>query len=198
MQATRGTSLSQQLPPPVGEAGSDGPHGMGTRSTRLVVLLFSVAALVLLLDQVSKALVVAHMPGRTPIELVGEWLRITYTRNPGAAFSVGGGWTALLSVIAIGVVVVIIRISSRLASLPWAIALGGILGGALGNLSDRMFRSPGPFRGYVVDWLQLPNWPVFNIADASIVCSALLMVLLSLLGISWDGSRPSSQRQPSE
>ncbi len=155
-----------------------------------MVLLFSVAALVLFLDQLSKAIVVSRMPGREPVELLGDLLRNTYTRNPGAAFSLGGGWTVLLSVIAIGVVVVIIRASSRLTSLSWAIALGGILGGALGNLTDRMFRSPGPFHGHVVDWLQLPNWPVFNIADASIVLSAALMVVLSVRGVSWDGSRP--------
>ena len=158
-------------------------------SRRLVGVLFAVALSVLALDQVSKALVVANMPGRDPIELVGELLQITYTRNPGAAFSLGGGFTVILSAIALGVVVLIVRMSTRLASLPWALALGGLLGGALGNLSDRMFRAPGPFRGYVVDWLQLPNWPVFNVADASIVCSAILMVGLTLRGIGMDGSR---------
>jgi lipoprotein signal peptidase len=184
VQAARGTSLSEHPP------GPDDAAGTKPRSARLVVLLFSVAALVLVCDQLTKAIVVNQMAGREPIELLGDWLRVTYTRNPGAAFSLGGGWTVLLTVIAIGVVVVIIRASSRLASLSWAIALGGILGGALGNLTDRIFRSPGPFHGHVVDWLQLPNWPVFNIADASIVCSAVLMVVLSLRGIPWDGSRP--------
>jgi signal peptidase II len=162
-------------------------------SRRPLGVLFGVALAVLIVDQISKAIVVARMPGREPIELVGDLLRITYTRNPGAAFSLGGGFTIVLSVIAIGVVVLIIRVSSRLVSLPWALALGGLLGGALGNLSDRIFRAPSPFRGYVVDWIQLPNWPIFNVADASIVCSAVLMVLLTLRGVSLDGSRASDE-----
>lgn len=158
--------------------------------------MLTVALSVLLLDQVSKAVVVATMPTRDPIELVGELLRITYTRNPGAAFSLGGGFTVVLSAVAVGVIVVILRVSSRLASLPWAVALGGLLGGALGNLSDRIFRSPSPFRGYVVDWIQLPNWPIFNIADASIVCSAVLMVILTLRGVGFDGTRVSGSTGP--
>lgn len=152
-------------------------------------MLLGVAFTVVLLDQVSKALVVAVMPTRQPIEVVGELLRITYTRNPGAAFSLGGGFTIVLSAIAVGAIVVILRVASRLVSVPWALALGGLLGGALGNLSDRIFRSPGPFRGYVVDWIQVPNYPIFNIADAAIVCSAALMVILTFRGIGFDGTR---------
>jgi signal peptidase II len=157
-----------------------------------VGVLFGVAVAVLVLDQLSKAIIVAIMPARGAVdtfEVIGGFLRITYTRNPGAAFSMGGGLTVVLSVIAISVVVFIVRMSSRLGSLAWAIALGGLLGGALGNLGDRMFRAPAPFRGYVVDWIQLPHWPIFNVADASIVCSAVLMVVLTLRGVSLDGSR---------
>ena len=163
------------------------------RSRRQVGVLFGVALVVLLSDQVSKALVVAKMADHDPIAVLGDLLRVTYTRNPGAAFSLGGGFTIVLSAIAIGVVVLIVRVSSRLASLPWALALGGLLGGALGNLSDRIFRAPAPFRGYVVDWIQLPNWPIFNIADAAIVCSAVLMVVLTLRGVSLDGTRASGK-----
>lgn len=159
-----------------------------------MVVVFSVAAVVVLMDQISKSWVVASMPGRAPIQLAGDWLQITYTRNPGAAFSMGGGLTILLSLVAVGVIVFIVRTSSRLASVAWAIALGGLLGGALGNLSDRLFRSPSPLRGHVVDWIEFPHWPVFNVADASIVCSAVLMVILSFRGIGLDGSRLSSPR----
>lgn len=146
----------------------------------------------LALDQLTKWWVQQVMPGRAPIEVIGEWLQITYTRNPGAAFSLGGSFTILLSLIAITVAVVIVRMASRLGSTAWAVALGGILGGSLGNLTDRMLREPGPLRGHVVDWIALPNYPVFNIADASIFCSAALMIYLSFRGVGLDGSRPGA------
>ena len=145
---------------------------------------------VLVLDQATKWWVQQQMPGRAPIEVLGEWLQITYTLNPGAAFSLGGSFTVLLSAIAVAVSVVIVRVASRLGSIAWAVALGGVLGGALGNLTDRLFRSPGPFRGYVVDWIAVPNWPVFNVADSAIFCSAALMIWLSFRGVGLDGSRP--------
>lgn len=147
------------------------------------------AAGVLLLDQATKWWVQQTMPDRPPIEVLGDWLQITYTLNPGAAFSMGGSFTVLLSVIAVGVSIVIVRVASRLGSVAWAVALGGILGGALGNLTDRILREPGPFRGHVVDWISVPNWPVFNVADSAIFCSALLMVWLSFRGVGLDGTR---------
>jgi signal peptidase II len=154
-----------------------------------VGILVGVAIAVLVVDQVTKALVVANMPGRADIDVLGEWLQITYTRNPGAAFSLGGGLTVLLTVIAIAVVVFIFTMASRLGSFAWAVALGALLGGALGNLSDRLFREPGPFRGYVVDWIQVPHYPVFNIADSAVVCGAIAMVYLSLRGRPMSGGR---------
>lgn len=147
------------------------------------------AAGVLLLDQATKWWVQQNMPGRPPIDVIGEWLQITYTLNPGAAFSLGGSFTIVLSAIAVGVSIVIVRVASRLGSVAWAVALGGILGGALGNLTDRLFRDPGPFRGHVVDWISVPNWPVFNVADSAIFCSAVLMVWLSFRGVGLDGRR---------
>ena len=103
-------------------------------------------------------------------------------RNPGAAFGFAQGLTIAFTVVAVGVVVVILRLSRRLRSTPWAIALGLVLGGAVGNLVDRLFRAPGPGRGHVVDFLELPHWPVFNLADSAIVTAAVLMVLLSARG----------------
>jgi signal peptidase II len=153
----------------------------------------AVASGVVLLDQLTKWWVQQVMPGRPPIEVVGEWLQITYTRNPGAAFSLGGSFTVILSVVAITVAIVIIRMASRLGSVAWAVALGGILGGALGNLFDRIFREPGPFRGHVVDWIAVPHYPVFNIADSAIFCSAALMIYLSFRGVGLDGSRPAAK-----
>lgn len=143
----------------------------------------------LLLDQATKWWVQQTMPDRPPIEVLGDWLQITYTLNPGAAFSMGGSFTVVLSVIAVGVSIVIVRVASRLGSVAWAVALGGILGGALGNLTDRILREPGPFRGHVVDWISVPNWPVFNVADSAIFCSAVLMVWLSFRGVGLDGNR---------
>lgn len=147
------------------------------------------AAGVLLLDQATKWWVQQTMTDRPPIDVLGDWLQITYTLNPGAAFSMGGSFTVILSAIAVGVSIVIVRVASRLGSVAWAVALGGILGGALGNLTDRILREPGPFRGHVVDWISVPNWPVFNVADSAIFCSAVLMVWLSFRGVGLDGTR---------
>lgn len=146
-----------------------------------------------MLDQGTKWCVQQVMPGREPINVVGHWLQISYTLNPGAAFSMGGSFTILLTAIAISVAVVVVRMASRLGSNAWAVALGGLLGGALGNLTDRLFRSPGPFRGSVVDWIAVPHYPVFNIADSAIFCSAVLMIWLSFRGIGLDGSRPAGR-----
>ena len=165
---------------------------MGSSRRPLFVVL-GVAAGVVVLDQLTKWWVQQVIPGRPPIEVLGEWLQITYTRNPGAAFSVGGSFTVILSVVALTVAVVIVRMASRLGSIAWAVALGGILGGALGNLTDRVFREPGLFRGHVVDWIALPHYPVFNIADSAIFCSAALMIYLSLRGVGLDGSRPAGK-----
>lgn len=159
-----------------------------------VVLLF--AAFALALDATSKALVVAKLQDRGPVHVPGGFLYFNLYRNSGAAFSIGEGQTWVFTLIAAAVVFVILRVSRNLRSLPWAIALGLLLGGALGNLSDRLFRAPGVGRGYVVDFLQFPtfpvvhyNFPVFNLADSAIVVGGCLMVLLSFLGMQPDGSR---------
>jgi len=155
-------------------------------------VLATVAAAIYLIDVVSKIVVVATLADRDPVELLGGLLTLRVTRNPGAAFSIGVGMTVLFTLIAVIVVGVIIRTASRLYSLPWAIALGMLLGGALGNLTDRVFRSPGVLRGHVVDFLELPHWPIFNVADSAIVSAGVLMVLLSLLGIPVEGRSPDA------
>ncbi|MBS2550341.1 signal peptidase II [Catenulispora sp. NL8] len=160
----------------------------------LIVLIF--AALALTVDAVSKALVVAKLQDRPPYRVPGGFLDFNLIRNPGAAFNIGEGQTWVFTFIAAGVVFVILRVARNLRSLPWAIALGLLLGGALGNLSDRLFRSPGVGRGDVVDFLQIRtfplvhyDFPVFNLADSSIVIGGCLMVLLSFLGMQPDGTR---------
>ena len=149
--------------------------------------LLVVAALVLVADVVSKLLVVANVSSGHPIHLIGHYLQITNTRNSGAAFSVGTRATILFTAVAVVVVVVILRAAARLRSRGWAVCLGLLLGGALGNLSDRVFRAPGIFRGEVVDWLQLPHWPVFNLADSAIVVGGVVAVLLASRGIPLEG-----------
>jgi len=157
-----------------------------------------VAALVLAADVVSKAIVVARMPDHAPIRLLGGLLTITLTRNGGAAFSIGTSMTIVFTAIAVGVIIYILRTARNLRSIGWAITLGLLLGGATGNLLDRIFRAPGPFQGHVVDWIQLPDWPVFNLADSSIVCAGVLVVLLALRGIRLDGTRPLAEASSSQ
>ena len=172
MQAAGGTPLSAPTRP------------------RRVGLLLAVAAFVLAADVISKSIVVARMADHQPIRLLGGLLTITLTRNGGAAFSIGTSMTIVFTAIAVGVIVYILRTARNLRSIGWAITLGLLLGGATGNLLDRIFRAPGPFQGHVVDWIELPHWPVFNLADSSIVCAGVLVVLLALCGIRLDGTRP--------
>jgi signal peptidase II len=161
---------------------------------RRVGLLLGVAAFVIAADVISKAIVVARMPDHPPIRLLGGFLTITLIRNGGAAFSIGTSMTVLFTAIAVGVIAYILRTARNLRSIGWAIALGLLLGGATGNLLDRIFRAPGPFQGHVVDWIELPHWPVFNLADSSIVCAGVLVVLLAVLGVRLDGTRAPGYR----
>jgi signal peptidase II len=137
---------------------------------------------------VSKTIVVATLSHRAPIRLLGGFLTLRELRNSGAAFSIGTSVTVVFTLIALGVIVAILRTARRLRSIPWAVTLGLLLGGAAGNLGDRLLRSPGFLRGNVVDWIQLPHWPVFNVADSCIVCGGILAVLLAARGISIDGT----------
>ncbi|MHA6795305.1 signal peptidase II [Pseudonocardia bannensis] len=167
---------------------------------RRIALLALIAILVLVGDIVTKVLGVALLEGRPPVELLGGAIYLVLVRNPGAAFSLATGYTWVLTLVAIAVVTVIIRISRRLRSVGWAVALGLVLGGALGNLSDRMFRSPGPLLGHVVDTVSLfaPDgsvWPVFNLADAAIVSGGVLLVILALIGRELDGTHVDGKKQ---
>ena len=173
------------------------------RKPRRLAVLIAVAAFALTLDVVSKILVVEYLTGHDTVHLPGGFLNLTLYRNSGAAFSIGEGQTWVFTIIAAAVVVVVLRVARNLRSLPWACALGLLLGGALGNLSDRIFREPGLFRGHVVDFLQFPtfpivhyDFPVFNLADSSIVVGGCLMVLLSFLGMQPDGTRHSGDSKP--
>ncbi len=197
MQRTRRTPLSESQQPesvePAGAqpAGSDvpepSPNDAGGR--RIPLLFLAVAAAVLALDQITKAIVLHRLEPGVPKDLIGSVLRFHLVKNPGAAFSLGTGYTVVLTVIAVGVAVTVVHMSRRLRSTGWTIAFGLLLGGALGNLSDRFFREPAPLRGHVVDFLEFPHWPIFNLADTAIVTAACLMILQTLRGVGLDGSR---------
>jgi signal peptidase II len=165
---------------------------------RRVGVLAAVAVSVFALDQVTKIMAVAWLRDGQVVEVVDGILRLRLVRNPGAAFSFATDLTIVLTAVAGAVVVVIMRLSRRLTSPSWAVALGGLLGGALGNLTDRILREPAPFRGHVIDFLELPNWPVFNVADSAIVGSAVLVAWLSLRGVTYDGSPPARRSDGSE
>ncbi len=153
---------------------------------RRLRMLLAVAAVVLTLDLVTKVLAVRLLVPGQPVSIIGDTVTWTLVRNSGAAFSMATGYTWLLTLVASGVVVGIVWMGRRLVSPWWALGLGMILGGALGNLMDRFFRSPGPLRGHVVDFLSIGWWPVFNVADAAVVSGAILLVLLSVLGYDFD------------
>lgn len=174
-------------------AGEPGVGGAGepdqaVRRRRRMPVLLGVAALAYVLDLVSKTLVVQHLEGHPAIPVLGSYLQLWATRNSGAAFGIGQGMTIVFTVIALIVIGVIARLSRRLFSVPWAIALGLLLGGALGNLTDRIFRSPGVLRGAVVDFIAPKDFAVFNLADSAIVCGGVLIVWLSFRGLDPDGT----------
>jgi signal peptidase II len=186
----------------------DAPGPPPSRPRTRVLLLAGIAALVLAADVLTKVAAVARLEGVGPVRLLGGAVYLVLVRNPGAAFSLATGYTWVLSLVAVAVVVVIVRIARRLRSTGWAIALGLVLGGALGNLTDRIFREPGPLQGHVVDVVSLfaPDgsvWPVFNLADSSIVTGGVLLVLLALTGRELDGTRsvrevPAASGHPAE
>ena len=175
-------------PAPVETAGDDAPVS-AARRRRLVTWTFVLAALVLLADQLTKWWAESALTvGGEPVPLVGELLQLRLIYNPGAALSIATGMTWVLTVVVVIVVVVIVRAIRRIGSTGWAVALGLLLGGALGNLGDRFFREPGFARGHVVDFI---DYGVFigNVADIAIVAAAVLIVILSFRGIGLDGRR---------
>jgi signal peptidase II len=176
---------------------SDTPQPDLPGRPRRIRLLLAVAAGIFGADLITKTIVVATLSDRAPIRLLGGLLTLRVLRNSGAAFSIGTSMTAVFTLIAVVVIVSILRTARRLRSLAWAVTLGLLLGGATGNLGDRLFRSPGPLRGHVVDWIELPHWPVFNVADSAIVCGGILAVLIAARGIRLDGARDRA-RESSE
>ncbi len=151
--------------------------------TRTAAVLIATALLGVGLDQTTKALVTATVEGKPPVRLIGRVLMVNVSRNPGAAFSFAPTATLLFSGLALGIAVVIMTRLSRLRSVGWAVALGLVLAGAVGNLVDRLLRPPGVGRGAVVDFIDLQYFATFNLADSLITCGAVLAVVLSLRGV---------------
>jgi signal peptidase II len=170
---------------PVSDAAAPLPEDQPAPRRRLRMLV-TVAGIVLVADIVTKVLAVRLLTPGQPVPIIGDTLTWTLVRNSGAAFSMATGYTWVLTLIATAVVFGIIWMGRRLVSPWWAIGLGMILGGAMGNLVDRFFRSPGPLQGHVVDFLSIGWWPVFNVADPSVVGGAILLVALSLFGFDFD------------
>lgn len=165
-----------------------------TARRRAVAILAATAAAVCLTDQGTKQLALSNLQDDDPVRLLGGAVYLTLTRNSGAAFSLGSDHTWVFTLVVAAVVGWIGWLALRLRSLPWAIALGLVLGGGLGNFLDRVFRAPGPFIGHVVDMVSLFDpygqvWPIFNVADSALVCGVLLAVGLELTGRQRDGSR---------
>ena len=179
MQAAGGASLSE-----------DSAETTETPVRRRFVGVFALTAAVLyVLDQATKHLAVEHLTGQPDKQLVGDLLQLHLTRNPGAAFSTGTAFTEVLTCVAIVAVGVVVWLSRRLGSTAWAVALGFLLAGVTGNLTDRMLRAPSPFSGHVIDFLKLPHWPIFNVADMCINVAAGLILVQAFRGIKLDGSR---------
>jgi signal peptidase II len=183
MQAARGTSLT-------GDQTDPAPSRPTSQSRRRPLLVFAAVALTAYaVDVVSKVVAVDRLSDRPDVQLVGDLFQLHLVRNPGAAFSTGTAYTEVLSVVAIIAVLVLLYLSRRIGSAGWAVALGLLLAGVGGNLTDRLLRSPGPLRGHVIDFFMLPHWPVFNVADICIDTAAALILVQVYRGIRIDGSR---------
>lgn len=172
MQAKRGTTLSNSAP-----------------QRRAVQSLLLIATIVISVDSGSKAIALKSLAAG-PKEIIGSFLQLELARNSGAAFGLAQGATialSLLSFLAIGAIAIFSR---SITSKAWGIALGLLLGGICGNLLDRLFRPPYLLHGEVTDWIRLPRWPIFNLADTSIVISAITIAILLLNNV-----KPRSQNE---
>ncbi len=182
MQAARGASLSDDE-----TTGSVDPAARG-RWSRTKLVFVAVALSAYAVDLVTKHLAVTRLADGD-VAVFGDWFVLHLTRNPGAAFSTGTEYTFALSCLAIAAVAVVLWFSRRIADPWWAVGLGLLLGGVAGNLTDRIFRDPGPMLGHVIDLFMLPNWPVFNVADICINAAAGVILLQTFRGIGLDGRR---------
>ncbi|MGL5808957.1 MAG: signal peptidase II [Nocardioides sp.] len=182
MQVTRGTSLNHTRKRPVTSASHPG-------RTRSLAWFAGCATGGYFVDVVSKLVAVRYLTDRPDVEVIGNWFRLHLVRNPGAAFSAGTEFTFALACLAsVAVCVIGYLVATRLADPLWGIGLGLLFGGVAGNLTDRIMRAPGPMRGHVVDFFQLPHWPVFNVADMCINAAAAVILVQTYRQIRIDGT----------
>jgi signal peptidase II len=160
------------------------------QSTKLA-RLYSLALFIWAVDFLTKNWAVENLTSASR-KVIGTFLQVTLHKNPGAAFSFATGFTIVFTSISIAVLLFILRYSSRIISTGWSVVAGLVLGGVLGNLSDRIFREPSFLYGHVIDWIELPNWPIFNVADSSIVVAAVIAFVLTVLDIHPTKPRNSS------
>jgi signal peptidase II len=173
--------------------------GKARVSTKALVVLAIVAVCVYAIDRISKFLVTENLTLGQPVKVLGDFLQFYYVENPGAAFSLGSGSTWIFAIIASAVAVFIVIFARRIRSVGWAVLFGLLLGGNLGNLTDRLTREPGFGVGHVVDFLQLYLFPaIFNVADIAIVSSMGLFIILTIRGIGLDGRRMSRESKKAE
>lgn len=156
----------------------------------LIPLLIGLCA-----DQITKVFVVATMAEGEKIPVLPPLLHWHFIRNPGAAFSIGTDYTWIFTVLQTVAAVVVIIMLFKVRSRLWSMALGGLFAGVVGNLIDRLIREPGFGVGHVVDFIALPNFAIFNIADSLIVCSMIGIALLVLTGRRLDGGRDVSPKK---
>ncbi|WP_395243314.1 signal peptidase II [Agromyces sp. MMS24-K17] len=163
-----------------------------------LVVLFVAALAVYGLDQLSKYLVVTHLVEGEAVQVIGDLLHWQFVRNPGAAFSLASGMTWIFTILAAGVITFIIWFARRIKSIAWGLVFGLLLGGVLGNLTDRLFREPSFGLGHVVDFISTP-WmlpAIYNVADIAIVSSMVLFMILTIRGVGLDGVRESRRNEP--
>ncbi|HWS33792.1 MAG TPA: signal peptidase II [Actinoplanes sp.] len=170
---------------------------------RAVAVLAATMLVAVAVDQWTKQLSIENLVPGEPVRILGGLVHLSLLFNPGAAFSLGSDYTWIFPLITLVVVGVIGWMATRLRSVPWGLSLGLVLGGAIGNLIDRLFRAPGPFHGHVVDMISVfgPNaeyFPVFNIADSCLTVGVVLAVLLELTGRQRDGSRITKEQAATE
>lgn len=142
-------------------------------------MILLTALLIFILDLLTKTWAISELKGKNSRNIVGSFLRVEYAQNSGAAFSLFTGFTIFLSFLAIVALAAVIWFAPKISHPAWAFGVGGLAGGICGNLADRLFRPPSFMQGEVVDWIGLPNWPLFNVADSFIVSSVALMIFLS-------------------
>lgn len=171
------------------DGAGDGTPRAAVSGRRAVGVALTLAVLAYALDQLTKLWVERTMELGESIVVIPGLLRWHYILNPGAAFSIGEGHTWVFTLIQAVVAVVALVQIARVRSMPWALALGGLAGGVLGNLTDRLFRPPSFGQGHVVDMISVPRFAVFNVADSFIVCSMILVCLLLVTGRRLDGTR---------